>query len=284
MEPIFQLKTGWLVASIAAILFDILFPLALAFIFRRRSGIGWRYFLYGALIFFLFQMITRVPAVQVIQGLLGPQLQASRPLMFAWLFVLCITAGLFEEGGRYIGYRWLMGREDKTWSKAVMYGLGHGGLESILLVGGLSLLSLVGLVALSVTPAQSLPEEQRAAIAQQLAQLNGLPDWTPLVGAYERLFTLPVQVGMSVLVLQVFRRGSLSWLWLAILAHAAVDLVAVGLPAVFSLQGMANLLVPEAAITVFGLLGLWIIWKFREPAPAPVAEPSSIQPAPTPTS
>jgi uncharacterized membrane protein YhfC len=268
VEPVFQLSTGWLAASILAILFEILFPLAVAFFVRRRYGLAWRYFLYGALIFFLFQLITRVPAVQVIQGLIGPQLQASRTFLFAWLVVLSLTAGLFEEVGRYVGYRWLMGREDKTWSKAVMYGLGHGGLESILLVGGLSLLTLVNLVALSTMPLQSIPEQQRAAITQQLAQLSALPEWTPLVGAYERFWTLAVQVALSVLVLQVFRRGSLAWLWLAILGHAAVDLGAVGISTMLVLSGTLKILVPEAVVTISGLIGLWIIWKFRsEEAP-----------------
>lgn len=272
MEQIFQLRSGWLAASVVAILFEILLPLALAIFVRRRFGVAWRYFLFGALIFFLFQIISRAPAVLVIQNLIQPQLQASRPLLFAWLVILSLTAGLFEEGGRYIGYRWLMGREDKTWSKALMYGLGHGGLESILLVGGLSLLTLINLIALSSMNLQTLPEQQRAIITQQLTQLSALPEWTPLVGAYERLFTLPVQVALSVLVLQVFRRGNLAWLWLAILAHAAVDLGAVGLSTMSVLQGMAALLLPEGVVTIFGLIGLWIIWKLRADVPTPATE------------
>jgi uncharacterized membrane protein YhfC len=272
MEQVFQLRSGWLAASIVAILFEILFPLALAIFVHRRFGVSWRYFLFGALIFFLFQIISRAPAVLVIQNLIQPQLQASRPLLFAWLVILSLTAGLFEEGGRYIGYRWLMGREDKTWSKALMYGLGHGGLESILLVGGLSLLTLINLIALSSMNLQTLPEQQRAIITQQLTQLSALPEWTPLVGAYERLFTLPVQVALSVLVLQVFRRGNFWWLWLAILAHAAVDLGAVGLSTMIVLQGMAKILLPEGVVTIFGIIGLWIIWKLRADVPPPATE------------
>lgn len=264
MDPLFQLRPGWIAASGVTIIIEILFPLVLAILIRRRYGVGWRYFLYGALIFFLFQLISRVPAITVLQGLLGPQLQASRPLLFAWIVLLSFTAGLFEEGGRYIGYRWLMGREDKTWSKALMYGVGHGGLESILLVGGLSLLTLINLVALSSMSIESLPEQQRLVVTQQLAQLSALPDWTPLVGAYERLLTLPVQVALSVLVLQVFRRGNLAWLWVAILGHAAVDLAAVGPTTMFVLPGMLSILLPEAVVTVSGLIGLWVIWRLRD--------------------
>jgi hypothetical protein len=55
MSSAFQLSPSWVASTIAAILFDIVYPLVLAVILRRQMGIGWRYFGYGALIFFLFQ-------------------------------------------------------------------------------------------------------------------------------------------------------------------------------------------------------------------------------------
>jgi uncharacterized membrane protein YhfC len=265
MNPTFQLRPEMALAYAAAVLFDVAYPLVLAFIARRRLSVGWRYFLYGALIFFLFQLITRVPAVQIIQGLIAPQLQASRVLLFVWIGVLALTAGLFEEVGRYVGYRWLMGREDKTWRKAVMYGLGHGGLESIVLVGGLVLLTLINLIALSNMDLNLLPPAQRTLVQQQLAALSQQPAWLPLVGAYERLWTVPIQVALSVTVLQVFRRGSLVWLWLAIFAHALVDFVTVTIVQFPGLQGMMRIWVPEAIVTLAGLIAVWIIFALREP-------------------
>jgi uncharacterized membrane protein YhfC len=266
MEERFQLSTSWVASSVAAILFEILFPLAVALLARRRLGVGWRYFGYGALIFVLFQLITRVPLVQLLQGILAPQLQASRPLLFAWLAALALSAGLFEEIGRYVGYRWLMRREAKTWRKAVMYGLGHGGIESMLLVAGLALLGLVNLVVLSTLDLSTLPlaPEQRAQLDAQLAAVAALPGWTPLLGAWERLWALPFHVMLSVLVLQVFRRGGLGWLALAIVVHALVNFVAVALPVALGLEGLRALLVPEVVITLAGLASLWVIWRLRK--------------------
>src|SRR5262245_30494860 len=227
MEPPFQLSAARIALTIAAILIEIVMPLALAIVVRRRLGVSWRYFGYGALIFFLFQLISRVPAVQVAQVLLAPQLRESFTLQIAWLALLALTAGLFEEIGRYVGYRWLMGREEKTWNKAVIYGLGHGGLESMVLVGGLT---LIGLINLLILPSMigSLPADQRAVVEQQLAAVREQPDWLPLVGAWERLWSIVFHVAMSVVVLQVFRR-SIGWLGLAVLAHTLLNFVAVGL-------------------------------------------------------
>jgi uncharacterized membrane protein YhfC len=264
-QPI-QISNGWVAAMIAALVFDILYPLALGVFARRRLGVNWRYFGYGALIFVLFQLVSRVPITLAIQALIASQLQASRVALIAWIAISALTAGLFEELGRYVGYRWLMKREQKTWAKGVMYGLGHGGIESMLLIAGLVTVTLIQVLALARTDLSTLPltAEQRALAAQQLAAIAAQPSWAPLLGAWERLWTIPLHVALALVVLQVFRRGSLRWLWLAILAHALVDLVGAGVTPILGLTGIAALLIPEAIISVVGLLSLWTIWALRD--------------------
>lgn len=264
MPSTFHLNAGWVVALVVAIVFDILYPLVLAVIARRRLSVSWRYFAYGALIFFLFQLMSRVPIVIVIQRAIAPQLQASPVFLYSWLGILALTAGLFEEVGRYVGYRWLMRREEKTWNKAVMYGLGHGGLESALLVGGSGLLTLINLLVLSSIGLNVIPPAQRVVVVQQLAAINAQPAWFPLLGAWERLWTVPVQVALSVLVLQVFRRGNISWLWLAILAHTVVDFVTIGVLQLLGPSKISTSLLVELIVAVFGVIALWVIWALRD--------------------
>lgn len=265
---------GWYLAAMAAtVLFNSIAPLVVWAIAQQRLRIGWRYIGYGALIFFLFQLITRVPLVQVIQSAIGPQLQASRPLLFGWLAILSLTAGLFEEIGRYVGYRWLMGREEKTWAKGVLYGLGHGGFEAMVLVGGLGLLGLINLAALSTMNLDTLPltPEQRATVEQQIGAIAAQPAWLPFLAAWERIWSMVFHVSMSVLVLQVFLRKRLAWLGLAILAHTLFNLIAIGAPIALGLSGTQAALLPEAIITLGGLGALWLIWKLR-PAALPLQE------------
>ena len=264
-QPV-QISNAWVAAMIAALVFDILYPLALGVLARRRLGVSWRYFGYGALIFVLFQLVSRVPITLAIQALIAPQLQASRVALIAWIAISALTAGLFEELGRYVGYRWLLKREPKTWAKGVMYGLGHGGIESMLLIAGLVAITLIQVLALTRTDLSTLPltAEQRTLATQQLAAIAAQPSWVPLLGAWERLWTIPLHVALALLVLQVFRRGNMRWLWLAILAHALVDLLAAGVTPILQLNGMPALLVPEAIVTVVGLLSLWAIWALRD--------------------
>src|SRR5690349_18784111 len=156
-----------------------------------------------------------------------------------------------------------MRREERAWGEAVRYGLGHGGLGSMVLVGGLTLFGLVNLLILP-SMIGTLPAEQRALVEQQLAAVGGQPDWLPLLGAWERVWSIAFHVALSVVVLQVFRRGSLRWLWLAIALHAGVDFVAAGLPVLLPLDPRTRLVLPEAIIAVVGLISLWAIWRLRD--------------------
>jgi uncharacterized membrane protein YhfC len=258
-------SNGYLAASVISILIMVFAPLALGRLAQQRLGVRWRYFGYGALIFFLFQIISRVPLVTLLQQQFASQLRSSPTTQIGWGLFLALTAGLFEEIGRYIGYRWLMGKEEKTWEKGVMYGLGHGGIESMLLIGGLVLAQLIGLLLTPASAIDALPPEQRALAQQQLAAIAAQPDWLPLIGAWERIWTLSFHVAMSVVVLQAFRGGGLRWLLLAIVLHTALDSVAVLVPVL--LPGTPTMWIIEGIATIVGIASLWAIFVLRPKLP-----------------
>lgn len=263
----------WFVTASLAALFAIFYPIVLAIILSKRLNVDPHYAGYGALIFFLFQVITRIPLVQVIGGALAPTLKTSSLALLLWLIALSLTAGLFEEVGRYVGYRWLMRKEQKTWEKAIMYGVGHGGIESILLVGvSLGFSVLIGLVLLAV-PSSVLPASLVAPLSKQYAAIAQQPGWLPLLGLWERLWTLPVHLALSVAVVQLFIRGQRRWLWYAIAAHALVDFVSVALPPLLGLSRLVSAFVSEGLVFLFGLLALLVIRLLRT-APS-VASPAA---------
>lgn len=259
-----ELNPGWITAAVAAGAFDIVFPLVVAFIAGRRLHVSWRYFGFGAMVFLAAQILTRLPAVAVIQTLFATQLR-SPPLMWVWLVTLSVTAGLFEEIGRFLGYRWLMRGEDKIWPKAIMYGLGHGGLESMVVAGGGSLLSVVGLVVALTRPPDALSQQARAQVDQLLTTLRSQPDWFPLLGAWERVAAMGIQVALSTIVLQVFRRARLRWLWLAVLLHALVDGVTVGAVQLAGPGTVRAGLLSTTLVTFFGVSAVWLVVRLREP-------------------
>jgi membrane protease YdiL (CAAX protease family) len=119
--------SAFLATMVVAAAIEIALPLLPAVLARRRYGVGWRYFLIGALVFFVAQILLRLPAMHVIQLLIAAELRSAPSLVWGWLVVAAVTAGIFEEVGRYLGFRIFLRHEPKTWAKGVMVGLGHRG-------------------------------------------------------------------------------------------------------------------------------------------------------------
>jgi uncharacterized membrane protein YhfC len=246
-----------------AVLVEVLAPIALAVWLARRFHGRWRFWLVGVLVFLLSQGLTRVPAMLYFQTRPAVVEALKEPLWF-WLFLLfaAFTAGLFEEGGRWIAFRWFVPPAERHWRTALMLGAGHGGLESV----GIGLLALAGLVSylvLALLPAESLgvPAAQVEAARKQFTSLQG---WEPLLGAWERLGALAVQVAFTVLVLQAFLRGR-RWWWYALAAHTLVDFTTVGL---LRLAGSAwgqrpGLLLTEGLVAFYAALAVWLIAALR---------------------
>lgn len=247
-----------------ALLIDVAFPIIVTIWFKRRYGSTWRLWLYGVVIFVLFQLITRVPLMMYLGIIVGPIIAESTILAVGWLGVASVTAGLVEEIGRWLGYRYLFPRvrAEHNWANGVMYGLGHGGVESIVLVGGIVLSNLLSYVFISrLDPSQMsalLSPDQAEAMLTALEQFQTMPPWLPLLGGLERILTLPVQVCLSLLVLQGFVRRERRWLWIAILAHTVVNFVA----ALVASGG--NLVAAELVIAMFGAAALWFIVRLRK--------------------
>lgn len=265
-ESLLATAPTWVAVTVLVIALEVVVPPIIGWVAVRRLGVGWRFFWYGALVFFVSEMVIHLPLVQVGQVLLADALRSSNVAQWIWLLVLSFTAGLFEEGGRWIGYRYLFRPDQRTWPAAVVYGLGHGGLESMLLIAGVGAISLFGLLTASGMDFSSLPPEQLEAVQGQFAAVAAQPVWMPLLSAWERLSAIALHVGLSLIVLQAFRRGSLVWLLVAILCHGVVDAVGIGLLKLVGDEGSAGLLAVEVAIMVMAIVVIWSGLRLRDQA------------------
>jgi uncharacterized membrane protein YhfC len=256
-----------LIASFCvAIVVDVLLPVAGVLWARRRLGVAWKVIGVGALAFTLSQLLTRLPATQVAQYFLQDTLKASALAMHVWIAVLSLTAGLFEETARLIAFQSPL-KEFRRWKDAVGFGLGHGGLESALLIAGLAVIGLINVVVLTQLDVSTLPlpPEQLEQVRAAKTQIAALRWWEPLLGAYERMTALILHVALSVLVLQRFVRGQRRWYWLAVGFHALANQTAV------MVAREVGPVAAEGALTLVALVALWIILRLRSVEPPPAS-------------
>jgi uncharacterized membrane protein YhfC len=220
-------------------------PILAALWWHRRTGAPLAAFGAGALVFLISQVILRLPW----QIPLGRWVQVHQTWLIPFLLLSSLTAGLFEETGRWAGYRYLL-RKERSVRIGVMFGLGHGALETILLAG----LPLAGLLVSWVMASRGLisPGPALEAVRQQAAAVDA---WKVLLAALERASAMAAHVGLSLIVLQVWMRGGMRWLVLAIALHFGVNAVAAILVLVLHLRplfGELVLMVLAVAVLVTG--------------------------------
>jgi uncharacterized membrane protein YhfC len=260
----------------------IALPIVLGVVLARRLGVSWRLFGVGA-VTFVGSQVVHIPLNAGLSWL-APTLTAPAPgnlgAVAVTAVVLGLSAGLCEEGARYLAYRFWI-KDARHWRQALMFGAGHGGTEAIIL-GLLAGIGTINILTLSRTDLSTLPvtPEQLATIQQQLSVALGYPWWYPLLGTLERVIAILNHLALAVLVLQAFRRsGGLAWLLAAMLWHAALDGTAVFVASQMTSETGAVLV--EGVLALFALVSLGIIWALRDPGPVPPALPP-VEPLPTP--
>ena len=223
-------------------LLEIIIPLGLGFYVTRKFGTSWKSWFVGALMFLL--SLVRIPlntyANQIV--LAAPM----SPMTYTLLaLVPSFTAGVFEELARYVGFRFII--KDDSYEKGVTYGAGHGGIESIFIVG----LSVLSTGVILFTSPETLPPAQ-------LEMILTTPLYLPLVGLYERIMAMIVHIGFSLIVLESLRRKDIKYLVAAIVLHSLMNFLAV------SVVGY-SILYSEILVTGFALgLGYWTYNKLRD--------------------
>jgi uncharacterized membrane protein YhfC len=247
-------------AGIAACaILSLVWPVAIFVVCRRRMTLSARNVVVGAGVFFVFS--------QVLEKGLHAYLLKANPATAAWFhahaiaFALygCLAAGLFEEVGRYLGMRLLV-RASGNPGTAVAYGIGHGGLEAVL-IGSLAMAqtfvfaSLLNSGRLDATLGPVLPSD---ALAQLRAGLEHLTIAGLAIGALERLIALLIQIGLSLVVWRAVETRQFGLLPVAILLHALIDFPAGLFQAaqISPLAAEAPLLVIGAALAALFLYGL----------------------------
>ena len=139
-----------------------------------------------------------------------------------------VMAGVFEECGRHIVLKYIM-KKNRTRENAVMYGIGHGGIEILAVILPSIITYLVvaimfskgntkeALTALKITEdtaAAALPSVQAAAAFDfAMAAMN----------VVERLFAMFFHIGLTVIVFYGILSARKGYLPLAILLHMLMD-------------------------------------------------------------
>ncbi len=244
----------------------ITMPVLLGIWLVHRYRVSWKLFLIGAAGFIISQIghipFNRYVLEPFVDSMLEPERMLGTVLIAALLFGL--SAGVFEEVTRYLFYYFR--KSMRGWDDGLMFGAGWGGVEAIVF-GLLAATTVINVYIYQSGMIESLvPADQMAAnaeavavTAQQVEELVNSPPYLFLLGAVERVFALILHLSLSILVLQVFVRKNIVWLFAAIAWHTAIDAIAV----VGLYQEWDPLLIEAAVGIPAVIIGLTIIRYFK---------------------
>ncbi len=237
--------------------FSIVFPLGCMLWWKKRSGEKIGPFAVGALCFLLFAMFLEQISHTIFLVINSPLSRFIRGSAVAYMLYGALAAGFFEETGRLIGFK-VMLKPHTEKECSVAYGIGHGGIEVVVVLGLTYLVYFLASCGVIIGNDSSNDLILGAAASIPLNMI--------ISSMIERIFTMFIHVGLSMMVFTAAREKGKMWLYaLAILLHALVDAPAAlyqfGVPIPFD---AIELYVIIAAIGVF-LAGKWALSLYHEP-------------------
>ena len=116
----------------------------------------------------------------------------------AYIIFLGITAGVFEECGRYMGFKLTL-KKHRRFGDGVAFALGHGGIEALLIAGISSLYNLIILLNLNLGNYNGVilgVDANEAMIA-----FNSVNNISVLTIGLERILAMVIHLGLTMIVL-----------------------------------------------------------------------------------
>lgn len=185
---------------------------------RRREYL--KSYLIGALVFFLSQIVLRLPILNFLSVNVDWYIMLSSIYPIVYSIILGLSAGIFEEMGRFLGFKIGLKR-NRTYKDGLAFGIGHGGIEAILITGISSISNLIAVMSLHNGSFNSANYGMTAEQAMSVySSLSGLQVVT---GGFERLFAMCIHIGMTMMILYGINKKKKRYLLFAIIIHGIVD-------------------------------------------------------------
>ena len=211
-----QMVPGGSIAGMAiSLIISVALPIVLLIVWRKKTGASFSSFCIGAGIFILFALILEQIFHSVMLGLTGTVLKDN-----IWLYALYggLAAGLFEETGRFTAMKFFMKDPDKK--NAIMYGIGHGGIEAILVTGLNMISNLVTSMMINAGSLESILAplgDERQTLLTQLSALWTEPSWKFYMAGMERVSAVMLHIVLSYLVYMAVKNQKIIWYVLSVL-------------------------------------------------------------------
>lgn len=228
----------------------------------------------GAAGFFVMQVLLRLPVLSVLSLVPGFQSFAENQYV-VYVLILAFTAGLFEVVGRFVVAKIMS--KNLTYERSIAAGLGHGGIEAMVLIGITYINNLLYAAMINAGTFDSLVE-QTAALGVDVSSLYAVKTALVDTSAYlfglagfERILTIISHTAMSLVVCYfVYKKQAMKGVLISLALHTLLDGVG-GLISGLSTPYMGNVISQNTGyvliytfLTIMTVVSVMIILKVKK--------------------
>lgn len=203
-----------------SILLSVGLPVVLTIWVMKKYKPGFWAVASGIIVFVVLQVLIRMNILLVFAlSDAGKAFIENNTLLY--IVILALSAGIVEEFGRYFAFK-VMLKNRHGYGHGLAYGIGHGGIEAIVLIGLAYMTNIiVGIISNSgMLPALGAFGK---SIAPAINLIANTPPLNFLLGGIERVLAICFHVALSILVLYGVRKRNIAYTLLAVLVHALVN-------------------------------------------------------------
>lgn len=209
----------------------------------------------GIMVFIAFsRMLEMIPHSLFLLSS-NPVSKAINGNVVLYVIYAATVAALFEETGRYLAFRFVLTKHPNK-ETAVTYGIGHGGIECVLVLGVTYIQyyaygQLINSGSMDkMLSAYKDSSQSVDALNQLITNIKGVTKMTCYMADLERISAMMVQIALSILVFQaVYVAGKKYMYWVAVALHFLTDV-----PAALYQKGVLKLLPTEIILFVYAAL------------------------------
>jgi uncharacterized membrane protein YhfC len=220
-----QVSTLSMVFMAVSAVISIGLPVALFIFIYKKYNAKFMPMIAGVAAFVIFALVLEQAVHAAVLG--RTAIMQNMPL---YILYGVFMAGIFEETARFITFKIFKKTLEKKYrgiETGLSYGVGHGGIEAILLAGTTMIGNIIFSVTINSGNVETLTSKLDGnALANMNYAINALVTTAPYVFAFsgmERMMSITVHIALSILVFYSVYKEKL-WLFpLAIVLHAIVD-------------------------------------------------------------
>lgn len=245
---------------------SIILPFVLLFLWKKRNKkIRLTPFLIGMLAFITFALALEPMCHQYF--LIGESGIPAFINSHVWAYVLygALAAGIFEETARFLAFKFLM-KSSNAREDAVTYGIGHGGVEAVLLVGFSMLSSIMLMQTINSMGGveayvMQMPAETQDMMRESLNALYATQPYVYILAGVERIAAIFFHIALSVIVFIAAKRAGKWYFYpLAIFLHAFLDVFAV----LYQKGVIPSLILTEVLIVIISAATVFFAYKLYQ--------------------